>query len=135
MRGQVSLEFLLITAAFLGLLGLFASVLATVFENGQFAQTAASGQRLADEIANQSKWILAGAENSQRTISLRGFSRLELTASQTELVIRVFSPNNEREKTFQRTLALIAAPVQLNLENANELVLQKQQNRLIIHYK
>lgn len=129
---QISLELLLLTAAFLSVLALFLPVFQTVFSGGQLGLESLKAQSFADSfqqktallnvLGNGSEFALAVSPSRSWTIRLNE-NRFEL----------VFFESEEKEKRFERELAFFAIPTELFFSESVKIVLQKKNGQLIVH--
>ena len=131
-RGQLSIEFLLIGAAFLGVLGIMLLSLSTVFTQGQFALSVAGGQRIINDIESKSGLLFALGENSKVSLELPAISNARLLFENDSAILTLVSGSGT-EKSFLRELAFSADSFQTDLSAPQKLVLQKIRGRLVVN--
>lgn len=131
-KAQISLELLLLTAAFLGVLALLVPVFQTIFSGGLLGLEALKAQSFADSF--QQKVSLLNVLGNESELVLDVFpSRpwtLRLNDNQLEIV---FSESPEKEKRFVRELAFPANPAEFVLSKQASLVLNKNNGQLVVH--
>lgn len=130
--GQISLELLLLTAAFLSVLALFLPIFQTVFAGGQLGLESLKAQSFADSfqqkaallnvLGNDSEFAVAVSPSRPWTVRLNE-NRFEL----------VFFESEEKEKRFERELAFFALPTELVFSDPSKIVLQKKNGQLIVN--
>lgn len=130
--GQVSIEFLLITAAFLGVLVVMLAALSAVFENGQTALSVLSGQRMVDDIASKTDLLLVLGDDSQVLLKLPAVSNAYLLFDGSSVQFQL-PITSENKKILVRQLSLPADLFETDLSKAQQLVIQKTQGRLMIN--
>ncbi len=129
---QISLELLLLTAAFLSVLALFLPVFQTVFSGSLLGLEALKAQSFADSFQQKTALLNVLGNDSEFAIAISP-SRpwtLRLNENQFELF---FLESGEKEKRFERELAFSALPTELVFFEPTQFVLQKSNGQLIVH--
>lgn len=128
---QISLELLLITAAFLAVLGLFLPVFQTVFSGGLLGLEALKAQSFAD--AFQQKTALLNVLGNDSELVLEASPSRPWTLRLNENRLELVFLDSENEKRLVRELAFSAIPTELVFSEPTHIVLQKNDGRLIVH--
>ncbi|MFH0955391.1 MAG: hypothetical protein V1777_04780 [Candidatus Micrarchaeota archaeon] len=131
--GQVSLEFLLIAAAFLGILLVMMAALTVAFESGQFALSVSAAQYLANEIQSDVDTLSVLGENSQISVDLPAFSNGRLVFQNNAFELRLISDTTSTEKVFSRELSLFATPAEFDLDASQRIILEKTGGNLTVN--
>ncbi len=129
---QISLELLLLTAAFLSVLALFLPVFQTIFVGSQLGLESLKAQSFADSFQQKTALLNVLGNDSEFAITISP-SRpwaLRLNENQFELV---FFESEEKEKRFERELAFSARPTELFFSEPTQVVLQKSNGQLVVH--
>jgi hypothetical protein len=132
LRGQISLELLLLTAAFLAVLGLFLAVFQTVSEGGNLGLESLKAQSFADSFQQKTALlnVLGNGSESVLPASPGKPWRIRLHGNRFELF---FSETGEKQKCFERGLSFSAVPTELLVTVPSSVVLQKNNGRLIVY--
>ena len=130
--GQLSIEFLLLAAAFLALLGLFVPVSKLLFDQSVFALDVLEASRFADWVEQKSGSLSALNSDGFFSVSVRPLGHWQVELSQDQLLVTVFS-NSGLSKSLHRTLSLESIPVFLDISDSDLVWIQLRDNRLVIH--
>lgn len=129
-RAQVSLEFLLLAAAFLGLLGLFVSVFQSVEMRASVALESLRVQSFADRV--QQKAGLIAVLGNGSSVHLAAVSRVpwRFSFSDASVELEAVFPDNPR--LLDRALPLPVQEHSCVVSGGFELRLQNENGRLVV---
>jgi hypothetical protein len=112
--GQVSLEFLLVTAAFLAVLGLWWGVGGSVWSEGTWALDTLEAQRFIDELSFHADALELLGDGSAFELIARPAHAWRVSGEGTAVVLVV--SEGTRSKRFERASGLVVAPFAFELD-------------------
>ena len=128
---QVSLEWLLLAAAFLALFAVLLPAFQLVAEAGFWGLEVAKAKSFADSF--QQKTVLLNALGNGSRMVMRVSTGMPWIIKTEENRLEVWVLENEREKRFERQLSFPAISTEFEVVGSVQLVLQKQNNVLIVN--
>ena len=130
-RGQLSVEFLLVAAAFLGILSLFVSVFQSVYENATFALDVLEAQRFCDEFVSKSNELSLLGNGSVSVIEAKPLQEWGIRVSDLTLLVTVFSDSG-KSKLFSRELGFSGREFSITISSAESFRLMRENNLLVV---
>ncbi len=126
-RAQLSLEYMLLLAAFFSAIMVFMPVIAGLHANAVFASDVQNAQNFMNELQSASEKMLILGSGSQITANAKVLTVWELSISGTKALIKVKSESIEKIKTIE---AELAAPLEFSKKtlNSNFTILLKNEN-------
>lgn len=126
-HGQVSLELLLITAAFLSVLALMVPLFQTIFSGGLFGIEALKTKAFADSFQQKTRLLNVLGANSQLILRIEPSIQWRILIQENQLLVEIDG------KVFERELSLVALPTEITISESTQLFLQKENGFLVVH--
>ncbi|MDO8624811.1 MAG: hypothetical protein Q7R47_01915 [Candidatus Diapherotrites archaeon] len=130
-KAQVSLEFLMITAAFLGVLGLWWSVGATVWSEGIWALDVQEGARFLGELEFRSSELEVLGNGSWFIVQVHPTHAWALSTTDQKIVLEI--TDGARSKRLERVTSMSFQSSVLDLSEILRVRVSREDDSLVVN--
>ncbi|MBS3061170.1 MAG: hypothetical protein J4215_01145 [Candidatus Diapherotrites archaeon] len=130
-KAQVSLEFLLVFAAFLGVLGLFAPLISQLYSKSVFGLDVLEGRRFSDDFLFRASELALMGDESAFLVAARPKNPWFLSVRENLFVLSIKSSSGF-EHEFIRTLPIRCEPFSASFDSPVFFRLLREKNSIVI---
>ncbi len=131
-RGQLSIEYLLLLAAFFSAILVFMPTIASLHANAVFASDMRNAQNFIDQLQNASEKMLVLGSGSQMEVDAQILTSWELGINGAKAILKVESKNIAKSKTLTAELAAPLNFAQKTFNSDFKLVLKNNNGKITI---
>lgn len=133
-KGQLSLEYMILLAAFFSALLIFMPLLINIQSLGIFAEDVKSAELFLSNIKNSADALLLFGNGSKKSLESPILTSWTISSSQNKLFLKVKSTEPPKEKLLEIELNEPISIEEKTFENSISLVLQKESDIISLTY-
>jgi len=132
--GQASLEYLLVTAAFLGVLLMLAPYFGDLLELAVFTSDVGKAQYFIDQIKHKASFLHWIGNGSKEIITANPELEWEFNISNNTIQVTITSASLNKKKILERETEAIFSDYSAIINENTEIVLEKENGKISVKY-